>query len=250
MSRLLLPKSSSVNDVIQILEQPCNPNISYSSLGPYLQTTWNQGEGYNTFLPSCSSGGSAGHVWAGCVTIAVAQAIRYYNYPTGYNWASMPNASGSSPERSAFIHNVFFSLSPNYSQGCTATGTSIWMGSVPGAIKNSFGFSSAELSSIASSTYIIADNTAGRVTILSGFTGQTTIFDIPIGGGGTGHAWVCDGVRGYFGECYQGSIEYHMNWGWGGSNNGWFAQNSWDPSPGTPADNYQYYQAVVWNIHP
>jgi Peptidase C10 family len=161
----------------------------------------------------------------------------------------MPNGGGTpNTERATFIKDVAYSMFPNFSDGCSS-GTGIWMAWVPGAIKGTFGFSSANPENGSSSTFIIADNTVGRVTILSGFTQQGDIFGIPIAGG-VGHAWVCDGVRGYFGECYQGAVEYHMNWGWNGSYNGWFAHSRWDPTPTTPAQNYEYFQQVVWNIHP
>lgn len=68
---------------------------------------------------------------------------------------------------------------------------------------------------------------------------------------GTGHAWVCDGVKGYtFVRAYELKIlsvvepplhfesilpEYieevgstrslHMNWGWGGKHNGWYVDD-------------------------
>lgn len=46
--------------------------------------------------------------------------------------------------------------------------------------------------------------------------------------GGTGHAYVCDGYL-----IYEGMDDYpyyHFNWGWGGSDDGWFRLNRMNPS--------------------
>jgi hypothetical protein len=39
---------------------------------------------------------------------------------------------------------------------------------------------------------------------------------------GSGHAFICDG--------YDGEGYFHLNWGWGGSSNGYFLLTSADPS--------------------
>ncbi len=250
-----LPKGNSINqilhDIILIDGEPCNPAVSYSSNGPLMQTQWDQGRWFNTLLPTCSINTDQDQkVWAGCVTIAVAQAIRYYNYPARYNWAAMPNSGGTyNNERATFIKDVFYSLNPGVQNPCS-TGTGVWMGWVPGAIKNTFNFSSAIPETNAINTWIIGDNVSNRVTIMSGFTGQSSIFGIPIVDG-VGHAWVCHGVRGYFGECFQGGVQFYINWGWGGAYDGWFAHNDWNPDKSRPVTrNFQYFQQVVRNIQP
>jgi len=53
-----------------------------------------------------------------------------------------------------------------------------------------------------------------------------------------GHAWVCDG--------YDASNNFHMNWGWSGSDNGYFATSN------LAAGGYTFndFQGVVQNIYP
>lgn len=45
------------------------------------------------------------------------------------------------------------------------------------------------------------------------------------------------------------TLNFHMNWGWGGSFNGWFAFNDWTITADTGED-YQYFNELNYNIHP
>lgn len=84
------------------------------SISPLLTTTWNQGCYYNDLCPSGSSCPCSKH-WTGCVATAMAQIMKFHNFPqqgigshgytdpgtgnylfanfgnTTYNWAAMPN---------------------------------------------------------------------------------------------------------------------------------------------------------------
>lgn len=80
-----------------------------------------------------------------------------------------------------------------------------------------------------------------------------------------GHAWVCDGGRrvGYYDtftliggekEHFSGNVYLHYNWGWGGTDNGYFLHNVFTPSKGSEYDNqtegyntYSYYN-LQWHI--
>lgn len=59
------------------------------------------------------------------------------------------------------------------------------------------------------------------------------------------HAWVYDGYRQTTNNCY-GYLHFHMNWGWNGWADGWFAFNNWNSPNGT----YQYSQDFTYNINP
>ncbi len=48
---------------------------------PLLTTLWNQGWPYNYYCPETLTGGSGGHVWAGCVATAVSQIAYYWSWP-------------------------------------------------------------------------------------------------------------------------------------------------------------------------
>jgi len=94
------------------------------------------------------------------------------------------------------------------------------------------------------------DVSANRVVLLTGAHngGGWWIFGQYV----DGHAWVCDGAIDYsYYECrpdpntpgewisvfQYSSTALSMNWGWGGSYNGWFGAYAWNPS--TYDFNYQ-----------
>ena len=76
------------------------------------------------------------------------------------------------------------------------------------------------------------------------------------------HAWVTDGyekVTGYYYNPNHNNYFYatianhiHMNWGWGGSRNGWYDYDTWDNVSSTIPDPnpYIYYQNMISNITP
>lgn len=65
-----------------------------------VQTTWGQGVGYNDALDfqGCSSY-SNGKPPVGCVATAVAQIMKFHQFPTAISWASMPLNYGQQPPR-------------------------------------------------------------------------------------------------------------------------------------------------------
>jgi hypothetical protein len=93
---------------------------------------------------------------------------------------------------------------------------------------------------------------------------------------GTGHSWVCDGsqvttyysgytntYKDFWGRIYSETLYtsytlyrvLHMNWGWGtnlpgGTNNdGWYLCDvNYTLAPN--GNDYQYFQTIIFNIHP
>lgn len=57
------------------------------------------------------------------------------------------------------------------------------------------------------------------------------------------HAWVCDGYTSVKNNCFF-SLKLHMNWGWDGYYDGWYAYNHWNPGN----INFQYAQDITHNI--
>jgi photosystem II stability/assembly factor-like uncharacterized protein len=55
----------------------------------------------------------------------------------------------------------------------------------------------------------------------------------------SGHAWVCDGWR-------SGDDMFHMNWGWSGTSNGWYAMGALNPD----FNNFNNSNLVVKGIKP
>lgn len=62
-----------------------------------------------------------------------------------------------------------------------------------------------------------------------------------------GHAWVTDGYKETT-YCETGTsyLYLHMNWGWSGSEDGWYGYNNWNPGD----RSYNYKKEMIYNINP
>jgi len=210
------------------------PAINTVSVAPLCATKWNQNGGgsvpYNNLCP----GGSV----TGCVATAMAQIMKKWNYPaqgtgqssytagtygtlsanygtTTYKWANMPNTSSNSDVATISYH-CGVSVQMNYSP--SGSGAMV-CGSNP----------SAEYSY---KTYFKYDPTIHCVTqssdanwvadleteLVAGRPVQYQGVDASQGG----HTWVCDGN--------DLSNNMHMNWGWGGSSDGYYAVTNLAPT--------------------
>lgn len=229
------------------IDDPNDCTGSYSvSKGPLLSTTWDQLCVYNELCPSvCTS--YCGHVQAGCVATAMAQVLKYWQYSSAYDWASMqniyyPNDFGKTGalEVARLMRDAGGSVHMNY--GCD-DGSGASMSSVSSAFHNSFGYSSGGVKDafINRIDNIKSNLLNNQPVIFSGC--RERIFGISY----KCHAWVCDGFMESY-DCVSGYgwLSFSMNWGWNGSFNGFYGISSW-----TPGDrNYQYDQDVIVNIHP
>jgi hypothetical protein len=134
-------------------------------------------------------------------------------------------------------------ISVNMSYGAEASGA--YMNDIDDALRNTFRYRSATYSSY---NYITVQNNLNnlRPVILGGCNNQKTILGIPYKWSNC-HAWVCDGYQqtNYVGYSY---LMFHMNWGWGGSYNGWFQFMNWNINGINR--NYQYNQDAIVNIQP
>ena len=217
----------------------CEERTEVYTVGPLLKTVWNQQGAYNDALPFISCNGSNFQVYAGCVPVAMAQVMKYYNYPINYNWSQMPVNQGTSTTANLIldIHNAIrssFAGYPNYSCSSTGVSSSANMGNV---LKDAFNYTSADWADY-NYQIVKANISAGKPVILSGSTGSS------------GHMWVCDGYRStsfFYEDCSGVSYLYlSMNWGWGGTNDGWFAFNNFNSGNGTFNDN----RKMIYNIKP
>ncbi len=208
------------------------------AVGPLLQTTWNQDEFYNEFCPADSSAPwyAGGHAFAGCVATAMAQVMKYHNYPTQgtgshsythpkygtlyadfgattYNWASMPNSIESSNRNVAtLLYHCGVSVEMDYGPDGSGANVSYY---AKNALINYFKYDSslyyAAKADYAASAWIDMLKTelnAARPIIY-------------VGRGTGGHAFVCDG--------YKDADYFHFNWGWGGYLDGFFYLNDLTP---------------------
>ena len=206
------------------------PAKNSKGVSALLNTTWNQGCGYNGMCPA-DGDGPCGHVYTGCVATCQAQVMKYHAHPTNgtgqecythwdygelcadfasatYDWASMPNNSGNT-EVEELMYHCGVSVHMNYGPD----GSGAFMRSVGDALVDYFDYTD-NLKQVDKYKFDLAEWEAlmrkecdkGRV--------------IPYAGGN--HAFVLDG--------YDDSGNFHFNWGWGGSADGYFSMGDLTPS--------------------
>ena len=204
-----------------------------------LSTTWNQDDPYNSKVPSLGSGYTGRYALAtGCVATAMAQVMKYHEYPTHgigsnsytginnltfeadfanttYDWANMIDdySGGYTSTQADAVGTLMYhaGVAVNMSYGQIDTGGSGANSyDVPVALIENFGYDKgAGIKRRAGYTdeeweQIIYDElTASRPIIYSASSDEG------------GHAFVCHG--------YDADYDYYaINWGWGGYCDGYY----------------------------
>jgi hypothetical protein len=220
-------------------------------LAPLLQTNWNQGSGYNNLMTDAGCSQTLnGRYWAGCVATSVAQVMKYHQFPSSFDWSSMPNNSGSF-ETSRLMSVLGYSYNLDMSYGCSGSGAYHY--NVPRTFAN-LGYPTPSYNSYNYFT-VRGDLQQGRPAILGGFRRSVWwIF-----GSEGGHSWVADGYShtdiytciadpntpGEYETVVNAYIaSLHMNWGWGGQYNGWFSVVNFNPGGVT----YNWNPDMITNI--
>jgi hypothetical protein len=266
-------------------------DVWWNTVNPMLTSTWGQVYPYNQYCPAGSYSG--GHVPAGCVPVAMAQIMYYWQNSSSYSWSSMSPSSGTS-EAARLIHDIGITTGPTWMQPDFSSAEFVYYDDA-GSSANDFyapfvfsvfgypepsrtiGIADQMFSGARNGNYYASllrgEVLAGRPTLLSGYACQNTILGLvywpcfP-----TGHTWVCDGLDEitvqqydtyqyfdnwgnplYTESTYQGPPStvwgyLHMNWGWSGTNNGWFDYQT-NYAYGSGVDQ-SYFQTVVYGIHP
>ena len=240
-----MPKSKSMNDTIT--------------------SRWGQGQYYNLLCPA-DSNHSSGHALTGCVATSMAMVMKHWNFPAsghashGYNhsdddasygwqyadfgaatyqWNLMParlTAVTSLAQDSAVALLMYHSgVSVNMDYGTSGSGAqtvnsgNFTKASQEHALVNYFKYSPA-LHSVYYGDFTPAGWNALMASEID--AGRPVIY---AGSGSGGHAFVLDG--------YNADGNFHFNWGWSGSYNGYF------PIGGlTPASNHNYNKSNKANI--
>jgi hypothetical protein len=217
-----------------------------ANLAPFHKIMWGQGCNYNELCPAEANSGTGycGHAPTGCGATVMSEIMRYYNYPvtgagsnlyipilyplspltanfgnTTYHWSKMPYAINSSnPEIAQIMFHSGVSVSMQYS----ANGSGALHADVLDAWINHFKYAPSAVW-LKKTDYpvdsvwnalIIEDLDSLRPVFYYGTKSGGTIFD--------GHYFILDG--------YQNNDYFHINWGWSGSDNGYFYLNALTPS--------------------
>lgn len=230
-------------------QQSAYSTFSTQAVSPLVQTKWNQAPYVNAQCPYDNSYNEL--TVTGCVATAMAQIMKYWNYPaqgsgfhsynhptygtlsanfgaTTYNWNAMPNYVNSANSAVAtLMYHCGVGVEMNY--GVSATGGS---GSY---VIIDYSPTPQQTAEYAFKTYFDYDNTTLQGVLRSNYSDTNWINLLkneldasrPIqyaGFGSGGHTWVMDG--------YDNNNFFHMNWGWGGSQDGYFQLNALNPGAG------------------
>lgn len=222
-----------------------------TAVAPMLTTTWSQSPRYNNMCPTDASGH---HAVTGCVATAMAQVMKYWEHPirgrgahqyfsdfgllyadydTVYPWSSMPNSLGWNSTNdqinavALLMYHVGVAVEMNYGVGSSGAQVLEEYGpSSEWALKTFFRYN-PELVGIRKASYVAKDWDSimlsemhhGRPVLYTGF------------GADAGHAFVIDGCA-VNSNASTGLRYFHVNWGWGGSYDGYFTLDALNPGGG------------------
>lgn len=226
-------------------------NKRAKKVGPLVQTQWNQDSPYNLYAPPVPAGvsGPGGRCYAGCVATAVGQLMKHWNHPitgigsysyhcigypptnydygmqsadfgaTTYQWDLMPlKLTNSSPqEQKEAVATLLYHIGVAVEMKYDYDGSGSNAERVRDAMKAYFDYNKISLKNRSNYTLanwiemLKAEFDLGRPVYYSGMKNQND-----------GHAFVCDG--------YDQNDFMHFNWGWGGSNDDFFAVDAIDYS--------------------
>ena len=243
-------------------------------VGPLLNTTWNQGKYYNDECPICnqyqvisgqvsigyadnqgdSTNTNNDHVPTGCTATAMAQVMKYYNYPaygegwhsynhstygtlsanfgaTAYNWSNMPSSLSSANNAVAtLMYHCGVAVETNYAPiCCSSCGSSADTDNIISLTSffryDSLYYRMQNFYEIEWDNILRNELSMGRPIL---YASQ----------GSGSHIFVCDG--------YKSENYFHFNWGWGGMYDCWFHTSALTPG----SHNYNLNHLAIINIKP
>ena len=234
-------------------------------VNPLLTVAWNQPAPYNMYAPNygCSQTGN-GNAYTGCVATAMAQVMKYWNWPdagTGshsyswngstlsadfshaYYWSDMPDtvATSSSFTQQDAVGRLMSDagIAVNMQYGCN--GSAAYISDIAPALTTYFKYKSP-ITQYSRTSY--DDTTWFNLfkTELDAVPARPILFSIQTTDGQSGHEVVVDGYQ-------TGSTNMvHINLGWGGSYTGWY-----DITHNFTTSSYTWSGSTQWiltNIQP
>ena len=204
-----------------------------TAVSPLITTSWDQNYPYNSLCPT-NANGPGGHAYAGCVATAMAQIMKYWEYPNTYLWENMPNSisSTSDPDEIEAIAKLISDCGVAVDMNYGAVSSGAWSGMASDALKNVFLYAP-------SATYVSKESyeDAQWIAFLKHELdeGRPLFYNGNYIGGG--HAFVCDG--------YRSDDYFHFNWGWSGSDGPNGNDGYWVIGALNPNNTYNLNNAVI-----
>lgn len=213
-----------------------------AQVSPFLTTTWNQTCYYNEQCPTVGSGGDCGHAFTGCNATAWGQIMKYYAFPSTtmgtvycntnaptycvdfssqtYDFNLMPNnVSSSKPEVAKLLYQIGVAQDMQWSN----VNSTSYFDVVP--LKRYFKYSPKMY---ASATFLFP-TTADLIAAIKNELDHGR----PVYAKGGNHFYLIDG--------YNASNQFHMNFGWGGTYNGYYDITNITNGAGTfTPSNFQF----------
>ena len=257
------PSVKAANDWNELLHYTPEQGIKEKSTSPNLLKliNWNQTWPYNAQCPE-DADGINGHVPVGCVATAMLHLMKYYNWPptgTGskyhsnwmnggygnininfgastYDWYSIPNEASALENEELGEINFHAGIAVSMYYGPDGSGSQTE--NIEDALEDYFRFSTST-QHVSKSNYtdanwkaLIKDQIDSNIPLVYAGSSSTT-----------GHAWNCDGYN---------DEEFHMNWGWGGAGNGYYALDELISSAtsGGPENNFNQNNGMIINAYP
>ncbi len=208
---------------------------------------WSQEAPFNNNIPN--------RRLTGCVGVALAEIMKYHQFPAQrpeslmnagenayYAWSDMRNdnyRSGYTADQAAAVAALVADAAIGIGTDFGMSSSSAFEVRVPYALNSLFGYDAgvsykkfSEMNREAWDALIVNEIDEGRPVLYSGQ-------DVS-----AGHAFVCDGYE------MRGEVPFlHINWGWGGSANGYYASNALNPVV-SKAHSYNNLQTIIYNIKP
>jgi len=227
-------------------------------IGPLIKTQWGQGKYYNNLCPKisnktpmCDPVAFDNYAPVGCVAVAMAQVMKYWEYPqygTGkiddyqiytigiprghlnadfgaenYDWKNMPIklSDKSTPEEiyavailckhAAIAAKSKYGVPDDPVNKCYTYETTANLNDACTALVTIFNYSD-------SAHYypnINLNSTETKNSIITDLNKKQPVIMCGDPGGGIGHAFICDGLKN---DATRGGILFHLNLGWDGNN--------------------------------
>ncbi len=235
---------------------------THRGIAPLMSSVWNQTDLYNNMAPEDPTSVYSGHCKSGCVANAMSQIMRYWEWPRhgqgghGYNantqygnygWQEgnfedatyrfelMPDfldfASPQNEVDATALLEYHAGVSVDMMYGANASGA--YSTDVPNALRDYFRYSSdmylSTLEYFAQYEWeeMLMENLDAGMPLYYSSSGPDAA-----------HAYVMDGYDDFF--------MFHMNWGWAGFDNGWYAIDGFYLT----FYSFPWYHNAIFNLHP
>lgn len=194
-------------------------------IDPLIKTYWHQGNPFNALCPPQTP--------AGCVAIAMAQIMKYYEWPNTYNWKQIQVIPTQPCDE---VQKLIYDIGKAVKMEYTTNGSGTTANNTEDAFKYIFKYNARQI-------------THDINPVINEIKSKRPVFMCGLSSYG-GHAWVCDGYRlrdiksvytvimfcpaergmdipsyiQYKKENKEKTEYLHMNWGWDEETNGsgWF----------------------------